>query len=320
MGVKKYECRGIAFWKVDETLILPDGREVRLRKRKIPTKEQAVALVAKARVKAFEGRYFDLRRPTLTVAQAWAAYEPINKRDNDAWQTEVGRAAYLISHLGNRRVATLTVQNVEEYRTRRFAETTRRGGPPSPATLDREVELLKRMLNYAVDCGRLPSNPIARARLLRKSNVRSSVVNDEEFAKLLDAAEEPLKPILALAYETGMRRSEILKLRWDQVDLREGVIRLEPLDTKMERARIIYLIPRALEMVRLVPRRLGNPFVFLSPSTGKPWGDIRKMFRRACANAGLSGLWFHDLRRYAERRIMPRAPCDPLGMVLLEAA
>jgi hypothetical protein len=73
---------------VDETLVMADGREVRLRKRRIPTKEQAVAFVAKARADAFEGRYFErLEKPKLTVAEAWTHYEPINKRDNEGWQS-----------------------------------------------------------------------------------------------------------------------------------------------------------------------------------------------------------------------------------------
>src|SRR5260370_16388717 len=71
MGVNKYESRGRSFWQVDETLVTADGREVRLRKRRIPTKEQAVAFVAKARTDAFEGRYFErLENPNLPVPQA----------------------------------------------------------------------------------------------------------------------------------------------------------------------------------------------------------------------------------------------------------
>ena len=49
---------------------------------------------------------------------------------------------------------------------------------PSPATLDKEVELLKRMLNYAVACGSLASNPLGAVKLLRKPNVRRSVLDD----------------------------------------------------------------------------------------------------------------------------------------------
>src|SRR5207244_3644124 len=147
------------------------------------------------------------------------------------------------------------------YRNRRFAEKTRRGIPPAPATLDREVELLKRILNYAVACGRLPHNPLAKAKLLRKPNVRRIVVDEEAFERLLVAADPPLKPILAVAYETGMRLREILDLEWDQLDLREGVIRLAPQDTKGEEARTVYLAPRALEAIRQLPRRLGAQHV-----------------------------------------------------------
>jgi hypothetical protein len=59
VGVKKYQAGNGIFWMVDEWLPLPNGQVARFRKRKIPTKEQAVALVARARAEAFEGRYFD---------------------------------------------------------------------------------------------------------------------------------------------------------------------------------------------------------------------------------------------------------------------
>ncbi|HTP24062.1 MAG TPA: site-specific integrase [Anaeromyxobacteraceae bacterium] len=298
MGVMKYESRGRLFWQVDETLVMPDGREVRMRKRRIPTKELAVALVAKARADAFEGRYFErLEKPKLTVAEAWGHYEPINKRDNDSWQSEEGRARQFIRHLGSLKATELSQRHVDEYRTRRLGEKTRRGSAPSPATLDREVELLKRILNYAVACGRLTHNPIAKAKLLRKPNVRRMVVSEEDFQRLHAAADECFKPILAVAYETGMRKREVLDLRWEQLDLKEGVIRLLPQDTKAEDARIVYLTPRAHEAVRGIVRRLGSAFVFLNPQTGEPWVDVRKQFVHACKAAGLAGVWFHDLRR-----------------------
>ena len=77
------------YWKVDEWLNLRGGRLVRFRQRKIATREMAMALVAKAGAKTFEGRFFyRLRPPKLTVAEAWAAYEPTNRRDVDGWQSD----------------------------------------------------------------------------------------------------------------------------------------------------------------------------------------------------------------------------------------
>lgn len=146
----------------------------------------------------------------------------LSSRDNDTWQTEDGRARHLVRHLGQKLAAGLTVKVVDEYRTKRLAETTRRQKAPSPASLDREVELLKRMLNYAVSCGSLSSNPIAAVKLLRKPNVRRSVLDDAAFEKLLAAAEPQLEPIILVAYDTGVRLREVLGLRWSQVNLELG--------------------------------------------------------------------------------------------------
>lgn len=299
MGVMKYLSKGKTYWMVDETLTLADGREHRLRKRMIPSRAIAEAFIAKARAEAFEGRFFEkFQKPKLTVKEAWAAYEPVNVRDNTAWQTEAGRMVHVVRVLGDRQAAALTIKDVDEYRTRRLGEVTRRGEPPAPATLDREVELLKRTLNYAVSCGRLTVNPLAAAKLLRRPNVRKSVVDDEQFERLLEASDEALKPIILIAYDAGMRLQEVLKLRWAQLSLKEVVIRLAPDETKGGESRLVILSPRVLEALRKITRRLDSEYVLVNPKTGKPWADIKKMFRRALLSAGLNpGIWFHDFRR-----------------------
>ncbi|MEW5852419.1 MAG: site-specific integrase [Myxococcota bacterium] len=298
MGVKKYVVNGRSYWLVDEWLTMPDGQVERFRKRKIPTKEQAMALVAKVKAEAFEGRFFERHKaPELTVLEAWEAYKPVSERDNDTHQTEVGRAAHLVRLLGPRKAATLTVKDVDEYRGKRLSEKTMRGAAPSAATLDREVELLKRFLNYAVTCGSLPSNPIARAKLLHRSNVRTSVLDEEKFKRLVAAADAELKPILVVAFDTGMRKREVLDLEWSYVDLERGVIRLPAEATKTDEARIIYLTARAKAALEETPVHKDCPYVFVNPATKKPWADMKRAFDRACVGAGLSGIWFHDLRR-----------------------
>jgi integrase len=313
MGVAvKYSVRGKTYWKVDEWLKLPDGRVVRFRMRKIPTREQAEMLIAKRKAEAFEGRFFDrARTPTLTVAEAWEAFEPIAKRDKDSWQTDVGRARHLVRHLGSRRATKLSLRDVDEYRTLRLGEKTRRKTVPMPATLDREIALLHRMLSYAVECGTLPKNPIAGVKLLRKPNVRRVVIDEPSFARLLDAAEEPLKPIVLVAYDQGLRKGEILSLTWSQVNLKVGVIRLAPQDTKGGEHRPVYLTGRTLEALKALPRYLHCEHVFVNSETGERWKEIRAKFRRAREAAGLKEVWFHDLRRSfvtnARRRGVPES-------------
>lgn len=205
----------------------------------------------------------------------------MSERDNDTWLSEKGRAKHIVRILGPRVAAELTVKHVDDYRTRRLGEKTVRGVPPAPATLDKEVELLKRMLNYAVTCGSLKSNPIGAAKLLRKANVRRSVLDDLAFEKLFAAAEPALRPILLVAYDTGMRLREVLGLNWSQVDLKAGVVKLAAQDTKTEEPRTVFLTSRVREALASLPRYLKSDSVFTNPQTRKAWNDIRKMFHRA---------------------------------------
>jgi len=76
------------------------------------------------------------------------------------------------------------------------------------------------------------------------------------------------------------------------------VVRLAAEDTKTEQARAVYLTARILAALKALPRPVkGSGCVFANPETNEPWQDVRKMFRRACRRAGLTGIWFHDLRR-----------------------
>jgi integrase len=238
-----------------------------------------------------------------TIAELWDDYVPVSKR-HDTWATEAGRAKHLIRHLGARRASQLSLREVDRYRADRLDETTARGGPPSPATLDREVELLKRIINYGVECRRVYANPIARVKLLGKSNIRKSVVKEDAFKRLHAAAAEPLKPILLVAFDTGMRLSEILRLRRDQLDLTEGCIELAAEDTKTDEPRRVYLTPRVREALGAL--ELAGDYVFTNPKTGTHYDDVRKAFASACEAAGLPGLWFHDLRRSFATRAIKR--------------
>jgi len=310
MGVHQYRNGKVSLWKIDTWLKGRDGVRKRWRKSNIPTRELALALERKAQAEAFEERWFDRPKEiTITVQQVWELYRPVAERKR-SWQTESGRAAHFLRLLGKRPALGLTVKTVEEYRTRRSAEKTRRGGPPAPATLDREVELLKRIMGYAVRCGELPHNPIAGAKLLREPNVRRVVLNQQKFDELVEHADPLLRPVLVLAFETGMRSEENLGLRREQVDFDERVIQLAPQDTKTGKPRTIFLTDRAFEAIDSQPVSLSG-YVFTNPKTGTRWKDIRKMFNQARTAAGMPELWFHDLRRSfateARRRGIPES-------------
>lgn len=110
------------------------------------------------------------------------------------------------------------------------------------------------MLGYALKSAQLKDHPLRGVQLLRKPNVRRMVLDEAGFQRLFAAAEEALQPILFLAFDTGMRKDEVLALRWEQVDLEASTIALAPEDTKTDEPRLIVLTQRAKEGTQPPPR------------------------------------------------------------------
>lgn len=94
------------------------------------------------------------------------------------------------------------------------------------------------MFTLAIRHKKADRNPVSGVERLREHNKRDRILSTGELDRLLNASRTYLKPILMLDYYTGMRRGEILKLRWNQVDLKKGFIRLETTDTKNEEDRL----------------------------------------------------------------------------------
>ena len=233
-------------------------------------------------------------RSHLTVADIWAEYRHITQRDNATWSTDWGRAKHLVRILGDRTATELTQADVDHYRNVRLAERTQSGMPPRPNTLNNEIRLLRHMINYSVKAGYVERNPLQGVQLLREDNIRQSLITEEQLSTLLKVADSDLRPILLVAYDTGMRRGELLRLRWEQVDLRVGTIVIGK--TKTGYPRTVYLTDRAkTELAAL--RHTESVYVFANPKTGRPWYDLKKKWQRARKAAGLAGVWFHDTRR-----------------------
>lgn len=244
----------------------------------------------------------------MTFQEAWEAYKPVSNRDNRSWKSDRARAKRLIKHLGDTKIEEMSLETVEKYRVVRSQEVTYRGTTPTPCTLNHEVKLLRHVINYMVEIGNIEKNPIAKVKLLRENNVRASVITEEQLTALLRVADDDLRPIILVAYDTGMRKSEILKLRWVNVDLHEGVVIVA--ETKNDEPRAVYLTGRAKAELQQLPRSISG-YVFVNPRTNKPWVDIKKKWNRAREAAGVEELWFHDHRRSfvtnARRRGVPES-------------
>lgn len=176
----------------------------------------------------------------------------------------------------------------------------------SPATCNRKLALLRHILRMAWKEGLIEKLPVVE--LFPEDNERDRILTSEEFTCLHEQAADHLKPILLCAWETGMRRGEILSLTWTKVSLRDNLITLESHDTKTKRRRLVPISQKLQETflsLRQVQGKVADihQHVFLGV-TGKPIKSIQEAFDNAVSRTGLQDVHFHDLRRsFATRKV-----------------
>ncbi len=98
----------------------------------------------------------------------------------------------------------------------------RRGEEAKPATVARELEVLRHALNLAVrEWEWLENNPFAKVRIEKPNNKKERWITREEEHELLKASPAWLRHLIVFALNTGMRQGEMLSLKWSQVNLFE---------------------------------------------------------------------------------------------------
>ncbi|MEK7852047.1 MAG: site-specific integrase, partial [Deltaproteobacteria bacterium] len=137
---------------------------------------------------------------------------------------------------------------------------------------------------------------------------------------LRNALPSYLKPVITMAYYTGMRKAEILGLQWTQVNLIDGKITLKAQDTKNGESRVNFMKEEFLETIRF-QRFLRDskypecPWVFFG-ERGERIKDFRGSFDKALKEAGLEGRLFHDFRRTGVRNLVRAGVPERVDMLI----
>ena len=266
-------------------------------------KEDAIKLLA-LRKEEISLKGFTKTRKDIPTVQDFSNDYIVHKRDVEkkiSWKRDIAALKNLLPYFGHRRLNEISVRNIDFYKEKRLKKV-------SAKTVNVELEVL-RAIFYLAERWDLYflKNPVKISGLIPCISEQEYVLTSEEEKRLLKAAPDYLKDIIICALNTGMRKSEVLHLRWDQVDIKRSIIILDALSTKTKKKRKIPInrfLKKTLSKIKIQNR--DEVFVFLS-GNGTPYksqDSLNRIWKKTLEKAKIENLRFHDLRHTAATRMV----------------
>lgn len=288
----------------------------RIRREKAGAKGAAITLYRKRKTEALQGRKLpeNLRRPRVSfaeIAQDALSHSKAHKVP-DAYRIDHWHMETILGWFRERVAEEITPQDIE----RKLAALAEEGR--KPATVNRYRALLSLVFSLAQRNGKLSTNPVRQVKRRKENNERVRFLEPEEEKKLRDKIIElspEHEPEFDLALHTGMRRGEQYRLRWQDVDLKRGILTITR--SKHGEARRIQINSTArAALLKLRQRSAGVGYVcpgYEGPRTR----DWREWFEDALKAAKIANFRWHDLRHtFASRLVMAGVPLRAVQVLL----
>lgn len=235
------------------------------------------------------GSYFDNQLRQTTFAELWTRYEAKHCKSRD-----MDSIKRLLPVFGGYQLSAITTNMISDYRSERAIKV-------KPATIYLELALMRRMFNVARREFKLvKDNPVADLSFsVGNKNARDRWLTVEDEQRLLEAATNPvwLRMLLLTALHTGMRRGEMLALKWQDVDMFRRLITIHR--SKNGDKRAIPLSQTLYSVFKQAKIRDISGLVF--PIAIR---SLRAAFDKALAKANIADFHFHDLRHTFATRLV----------------
>jgi len=231
----------------------------------------------------------------ISFVEMGKKYLKWSKTNKKSWERDIYSMKNLVGFFGEHRLSQITPLLIEQYKeerksTIRVSKVKKMKRKFSNAYINRDLALLKHLFTLAIKWGYVDQNPVKEVKFLRE-DLKERILKPEEIQKLLDEANDGLRPVIITALNTGMRLGEMLSLKWHQVNLQAGFIQIE--HAKNGKMRKIPMNATLTELFENVKKE-GSEYVFLR--YGKPIRSVRTAWENALRRAGIQGCRFHDLR------------------------
>jgi integrase len=255
------------------------------------SRKLAETVLAKRKVQVAEGKFLDIKRnPKIKFPDVCQIFlENYSKVNKKSWKRDALSIRNLSKSFSGKYLYEINNLEVEEYKRKRLE------GLVSVATINRELSCLKTIFRKAAEWGKIKT-ALPKIQLFRENNQRVRYLEEKEAQTLIEAAPEPLKFIIITALYTGMRRGEILNLKWEDVDLKEKSITIW--NTKNKEKRVIPMNSMVCNTILNIDKRPDSDYIFTRHDGQDKFTDdyITHIFQGVVKKAGIKDFHFHDLR------------------------
>ena len=230
--------------------------------------------------------------------------EKYAKPNKKTWSSDENRMGFILKFFKqqgkeNILISEITTKHIEEFKIWKKASSDCKD-----QTINRDLAILRKMLNVAVDWDYLDEADLPKIKMIKtEQNLKQRILKQDEESRLLNLVPDYLADIIKFALNTGCRKGEILHLKWNQIDLDEMKIKL--VNTKAKKQRNVPM-NETVESVLLKRKEQDHnaEYVFTNPATGDRYQDISRSYETAREKAGLKDLRFHDLRHTFATRLI----------------
>lgn len=275
-----------------------------------PSRTMAEKVLTKRKAEAIEDKLLDRKNQERVKFSTFAVeYFELHCKVNNkkSVATTIGHLDVLKGYFKDLYLHEITPHMVQNFKAYRLQATykTPSGAEKSytVATVNRYLATLKGLFTKAELWARFQGpNPVKSIKFFKENNTRLRFLEKEEVQLLLNQLEGMLRPIVIIALNSGMRKGELQRLKWRDIDFQRGFLKLH--ETKSGESRQIPLNDVLIDTLIAIPKSRVSELVFVKPN-GEGYGDWKKQFNKAVKDAGIKDFHFHDLRHtFASHLVM----------------
>jgi len=294
----------------------PEGKRTSKTFSGFSSQRKAMLHMAKTEVAIAEGTFFTQQIKFSEVVQRWQRNNEIRIRKSTRNKYNTNLKVHLIPWFGERNISEIKPTDIEDYYYYKIFESHK---TLSPNTIRDQHKMLKVIFKEAMKMKILESNPLDIVTPPRPNKPRVNYWDEEESKSFLDLAKtERLYPVFLIALTTGMRKAEILGLRWRDIDIKSKTISVrqtlnragEVEEAKSSSSyRSINVSNKVIDELLSWKQRQDRerehyneeyrePNLVITSLKGTPYSDsnVNRVWFRLLEKSGLPKIRFHDLR------------------------